>query len=68
MAHVQIAFNEDGTGSVVVDGFDMTPHVLADGFGVEFNDGPGGRPVVHLRVIADTLDIDLSSAAVEVLH
>lgn len=70
MAHVQIQQHpEHGEGSfqLLVDGVDLSMHVLAD-MRVEFPaDDPFQKPVVRVAVVADTIDIDLPDAVVAAL-
>lgn len=62
MAHVQI------TGeNLTIDGVDMAGKVLAEGFSVTWRAEPG-RPLVHMTVMADVLEIDLPEAVIEALR
>lgn len=69
MAHVQIHQNSDGSGRVLVDGVDLSMHILADGFRIENLGGGKTDPArVHMTVVADTLDVDLPEAVIEAVR
>ena len=66
--HIQIHMGRD-KAQVLVDGFDLTPHVLAEGVRVDVGDRIDQPSVVHLRLAADVLDIDLPEGILaSVLH
>lgn len=67
MAHVQIASEADGGYVVSVDGVDVTHAVLARGFAVEFPPIEDGPALVHMTVLAETLEVDLPDAIVDAL-
>jgi hypothetical protein len=58
MTHIQIHMAM-GEVEVLVDGFDLTPHILAEGFAVEMGDVFHKPSKVDLVRVAKTLDVDL---------
>jgi hypothetical protein len=61
MAHVQIKQNEERPMAyeVIVDGVDLSPHVLRRGLSIEIPTDPDKAPTVTLVIVADDLDVDL---------
>lgn len=70
MAHVRIRSGEGvpATASIEVDGVDISRHVLAYGFGVEFPEEPDGVAHIKCRIVAKSLDLDLPGAVIEALR
>ena len=64
MAHISIA-RVDGRYALTVDGHDLSPSVLTEGFGIDFT---GDIPVVQMRVVATELDIDLPDAVIDAVR
>lgn len=64
MAHVQIRMTRD-EAQLLVDGTDITKHVLADSVSVTVGDLVGRPSLVNLTLVADALDVDLEVAEVE---
>lgn len=73
MAHVQFrtgsAVTNGHESELIVDGVDITTHVLAEGFSISESDDPDPLArewVVKLTLAADTLDVDLPDAVLAV--
>lgn len=66
MAHVQISVTDKGRYGVLIDGREMAPHIMAEGFSIDLPDlGPA---LVSMVIAADVLDIDLPEAAIKALR
>lgn len=70
MANVYIRIGTDESdkrpAKVVVDGVDMTEHVLAAGFAVQMPAIPGeDHAVVTMRIRADRLEMDLPQSVLD---
>lgn len=69
MAHVQFRTGDATTNGLIaqliVDGVDITEHVLEDGFEIKkFDSSESGEWVVQMRLAAH-LDVDLPDAVVQ---
>lgn len=64
MTHVTLNRTKGGGHRLVVDGFDMSMHVLAEGFRVEVSDDPARPDLVHLVIAADTIEADLPDSVI----
>lgn len=66
MAHVQIRQGDSRLSlQIVVDGVDLSKHILTDGFGlVQVGDVWG----VAMVLVPDALDVDLPDAVVEAVR
>lgn len=57
--HLHLDRNRPDKNRLELDGTDITPHVLTEGFGIDLNSVEGlVLPVVTLRVKPDTVTID----------
>lgn len=65
MTHVSVTYR-DGKAELVVDGHDITRHVLAEGFRIELSDVPMGPARVHMILAATEFDVDLPDAVLDV--
>lgn len=66
MTHVQITAGRDEV-KVVIDGVDVTKSVLAEGFGVTFDEA-GRKPLVHMTLAPTFLDLGLPDAVLDALR
>jgi len=66
MTHVQITAGREEV-KVIIDGVDVTKSVLAEGFGVTFDEA-GRKPVVHMTLMPKVLDLDLPAALLDALR
>lgn len=64
---IRIGTTEDDKrpACVVIDGVDMTDHILATGFAVQLPNHPHERAVVTMSIRADRLDLDLPEAVID---
>lgn len=58
MTHIEIRIAAADT-KVLVDGFDLTPHLLAEGFSIEPGSALDPTTMVHCVLVANSLDVDL---------
>lgn len=65
MTHVELKTSSAGT-SLVVDGVEITPHVLHEGFSI--TPAEDGKLLVSLTIAADAVDADLPNAIVQALQ
>lgn len=70
MTHVHIERGADASSTkVLVDGFDLTPHLYATPFNIMFHKDPDQPPAVMLSIAADEgITVDLPEAIILALR
>lgn len=57
-----------GAYEFIVDGVDMTPHTLREGFRIELSEDYFQPARIHCTIAADTLEADLPDAVLEAVR
>lgn len=67
MAHFSLTPGDDGGYSTMLDGFDLTPYLLREGFSIrpESDASFPDRMRVTMTISVDKLDVDLPDALVD---
>ena len=68
MTHVMLSRNSNGTHTLLVDGIDLSMHVINEGFRVEVAEAIDQPDRVHMVIAADTLEADLPESVITAIR